>query len=779
MKISKRIKRLLLTVLIIFGLYQGGKYALNRFIYKQLPELIAEKNTTPYNFTYEDIEYSPALRRLIISGITITPKDTLSHKNTTYIKGSLDEIVIQGVAMRELLKTKNLRANKIKFVSPNITIIQGDSIIDNQPKVDITNNVDISSIIVEKAHILIKNRASHTRINEVYNFNATIKGVHFDQEVKEKAIPFGYETYSLSCDSIYNKLNDWHKLTLGKITIAPTELEVSQLSVKPFNKTLTTPGLEKNLLTVEIPRLKLKGTDWGYKNEKDFFLQIASIETDSTAIQIKNNKHKEDIIVAEQQPAKNKKKGKKNKTIAAVVIQDTIPTLVPFDLHIGDIKINKLSLDALDTWKTEKMNIHISKVTNKVDEKLSVSKILIESPIITFMPNHIQKKPKQIKKLLMDHITLDSLVVNKGSFALQERDKKTPSLNISDVNSVILDIDITNITSSQKIPFSYGKTKFSTGAIKYDTHKYYDITASNLLIDNKDLKLSNFVMKPKYSRKKTVNMFRYADDIFTLNAKDITLKDYSWNFDKAGVLMFKTELVNINQLDANIFRDKAPTFNMSTKPMFSKKLRDIKFGLQVNTVAIKNSKLIYEETDKNAVAPGKIMFHNFNATIKNVYSGYGQTKVPTTSIAVNAKFMNAAPLRVDWTFNVLNKSDQFNIQGKITNFPANSMQPFLQPYVKASTQGSISLVTFNFSGNNRSATGTYGMKYEDLRVTIYKKDGQSKKKFLSAVGNILIRKSTKDEVKTVNIKTVERAQEKSFFNYLWLCIMQGLKQTVL
>ncbi|MDM1371818.1 DUF748 domain-containing protein [Myroides marinus] len=779
MKLSKRVKTLLIIGLIIIGLYQGGKYTLNRFIYKHLPELIAEKNDTPYNFTYEDIEYSPALRRLTVSGITVTPKDTITHKNTTYIKGHLDNIVIQGVAIKELFKTKNLKANKIKLNTLDIVVIQGDTVVEQPKEVNITNIIDINTIAVNNAHIVIKNRANHTRLNEVYNFNADITGVHFAQEVKEKGLPFSYEGYTMSCDSVYNKLNDWHKLTLGKVIINPTSLEVNQVSIESFSKTVNSNNLEKNLLSVNIPKVSLTGTDWGYRDEKHFYLQIGKIETDSTAITIKNNKLKEDITIAEQQPKKGKKKNAKKSNTPIVKVVDTIPSLVPFDLQIGDIKINKLSLDALDTWKTEKMNISISKIVNKAGEQMEINKLLIDSPKITLTPNQVKKKPSNKTKLLMDRIKLDTLVVNKGAFAIHQRKGDKHTLNIADVNATILNIEINDKTSLNKIPFSYDKTKFTTGAIKYDTQKYYDITADNLSIDNKDLKLTNFVMKPKYSRKKTVSMFRYADDIFTLNAKEITLKDYKWDFDKAGVLLFKTELLNINQLDANIFRDKSPTFNMSIKPMFSKKLRDIPFGLQVNTVAIKNSKLVYEETDKNAVAPGKIMFHNFNATIKNVYSGYGQTKVPTTSIAVNARFMNAAPLRVDWTFNVLNRSDQFNIQGKITNFPANSMHPFLQPYIKASTQGSISLVTFNFSGNNRSATGTYGMKYEDLRVTIYKKDGEKKKKFLSAVGNMFIRKSTKDEVKTVNIKTVDRVQEKSFFNYLWLCIMQGLKQTVL
>ncbi|AJH13649.1 hypothetical protein [Myroides profundi] len=776
MKLSKRVKILLIVGVSLLGLYQIGRYALNRFIYKHLPEIITEKNDTPYDLAYEDISYYPALRRLTVSGITVTPKDTTTHPNLTYISTRLDKIVIQGVAIKELLQNKNLRANKIKLSHPSIVMIKGDSVVQKQAKINVKNDIDIESIIVEHAHVLIKDRKSNTRLNEVYNFNATIRGVHFGEEVIEKAIPFSYASYVMTTDSIYSKLNEWHKFTIGKIIIEPTALEMHQLSVKPFSETIESKELAKNLLSVDIPQLKLTGTDWGYKNEQDFYLDIASIETDSTAIKIKNNKLKQDIKVAEKQPAKKTKKQKKQEV---AVVYDTLPSLVPFALKIGDIKINKLSLDALDTWNTSKTNIVLTDINNKVGEQLKVTKIAIDSPVITYTPNDVKSKPKTTAKLLSDYITLDSLVLRKAAFQIHDRKTNSNSLKVNNINAVIADIRIDKNTGGNKIPFTYGKTTLSSGAITYDTKKYYDISVDSLSIDNKELKLANFNMKPKYSRKKTVSMFRYADDIFTLQAKEIALKNYNYDFDAKGTLLFKTEQININQLDANIFRDKAPTFNMSIKPMFSKKLRDLKFGLEVNNVAIRNSKLVYEETDPKAVAPGKIMFHNFNATIKNIYSGYGVTKVPTTTIAVNARFMNAAPLRVDWSFNVLNRRDNFNIQGKITNFPANSMRPFLQPYVKANTEGSISLVTFNFSGNNTSATGTYGMQYEDLKVTIYKKDGQQKKKFLSAVGNMFIRKNTKDEVKTVNIKKVDRVQEKSFFNYLWLCIMQGLKQTVL
>jgi len=174
-----------------------------------------------------------------------------------------------------------------------------------------------------------------------------------------------------------------------------------------------------------------------------------------------------------------------------------------------------------------------------------------------------------------------------------------------------------------------------------------------------------------------------------------------------------------------------------------------------------------------------LTFSNFNANIKNVYSGYGRTKTPKTEIVVDAIFMKAAPLHVVWTFDIMNRRERFNIQGKITNFPAISMNAFLKPYVKASAEGTLDLVTFNFSGNDDYAIGDFGMKYSDLKMTLYKKDGEKKRKLLSALGNLVIRNDTKGVTKETQIKQVDRMKESSFFNYLWLCLLQGLRQTVL
>lgn len=138
--------------------------------------------------------------------------------------------------------------------------------------------------------------------------------------------------------------------------------------------------------------------------------------------------------------------------------------------------------------------------------------------------------------------------------------------------------------------------------------------------------------------------------------------------------------------------------------------------------------------------------------------------------------MNASPFVVNWKFNVMDKTDGFNINGTLTNFDAENIVAFTKPYLNVTTKGILEEVHFNFTGNDKSNSGELAVKYDDLKFTVYKKDDRKKKnKLLTFVAKIFVKKDTKDKVKNAHIE-VERIPEKSFYNFLWISIAEGLKK---
>ena len=86
-------------------------------------------------------------------------------------------------------------------------------------------------------------------------------------------------------------------------------------------------------------------------------------------------------------------------------------------------------------------------------------------------------------------------------------------------------------------------------------------------------------------------------------------------------------------------------------------------------------------------------------------------------------------------------------------------------------------MAFNFSGNDTKANGDYAMNFNSLKMTLFNKENKERK-LLTAAANMVVRSDT-DGLKKTEVNEIERHQQKSFFNFLWLCIMQGLKQTVI
>jgi hypothetical protein len=141
--------------------------------------------------------------------------------------------------------------------------------------------------------------------------------------------------------------------------------------------------------------------------------------------------------------------------------------------------------------------------------------------------------------------------------------------------------------------------------------------------------------------------------------------------------------------------------------------------------------------------------------------------------------MNKSPMVVKWRFNVLNKSDGFNIKGSIKNFETNQLAIFTKPYLNATLKGTFDQVYFDYTGNNHTANGNFALRYNNLNMELYQKKNRDKKSVLKSwLGNLLLKNDSGGELTETEIQ-VQRIKEKSFFNFFWLCFADGLKKTLL
>ena len=124
------------------------------------------------------------------------------------------------------------------------------------------------------------------------------------------------------------------------------------------------------------------------------------------------------------------------------------------------------------------------------------------------------------------------------------------------------------------------------------------------------------------------------------------------------------------------------------------------------------------------------------------------------------------------SFPIFDESDLFTTAFHVSGLHYNKLNDFTNPNMRVLNSGYIKDIFITIHGNETSAKGHVIMSYEDYKITLMNKKGIKKKKLLSAVANAIIKKENDTEKQEEF--TVDRNKERSFFNYLWLCIQKAM-----
>ena len=430
-----------------------------------------------------------------------------------------------------------------------------------------------------------------------------------------------------------------------------------------------------------------------------------------------------------------------------------------------------------DVKSIEILNIDLYKVIFK--NTISAGKLIVLEPkAILFESEKDEKKEEsQAIDLINKIIYVSDIVIKDGSFQIIANSETTARLNVANIDCELAGILVTNKSLSRKIPFEFATYNFSCDSIYYRPSVEYHITAKNLKTDNNSLIVEKFAYSPEFSRPEFVKRMKTEKDIFGILADTIKLNNMNWGFVNEE-FFFKTESLVVENPSADIYRPKMPADDLTRKKMYSELLRGIPFDMKIDTLKLNNAKLVYEEEKGFDKGPGILSFDRFYMKTTGISSAYKQKKVEDVRIRIDCRFMKVSPFKVNWSFNVLDKSDAFNINGTIFDFPAADLAVFTKPYTNTQMEGVLEEVRFNFNGNNQISKGTFELKYDDLKVEILRKDRERKNKVVSAIANIFVKKSSKEELKKAEV-AVDRIPEKSFFNLLWISIADGLKQILI
>lgn len=414
------------------------------------------------------------------------------------------------------------------------------------------------------------------------------------------------------------------------------------------------------------------------------------------------------------------------------------------------------------------------------NDKIKAKSITIDKPNVLLYKK--DKNTRTIRNEVMEPfekiIVVSNIFLHNGKLAVISTFDNEIILGAQNISTTIQGIVITDTVLKRQIPVLFDKYAIVCDSLYYKPTDFYTIKAQKLKTTNHTIHLKNLEYLPEYSRAEFIKKIHTEKDLFTIKAATLDIKSMNWGF-KDDVFFFNAKAVVLDGVNANIYRNKIPEDDLSKKPLYNELLRKIKFPLQIDTLLIRHSKLVYEEEINFKKGPAKLTFDQFDLKATHIQSGFGIKKAADVNIKINCRFMKDSPLTVHWTFNVLDPKDGFRIKGNIQNFDIKSMYQFTKPYINASFDGVFDSYTFNIVGNDKKAYGNASLKYKDLDVTFYKKNNPEKEaKLKNAIAKLILKKDSKGSSKQVEIE-LDRIQEKSFYNFLWRSIAESLKKILI
>lgn len=815
------VKKLIISLGIVFGLVLIANLAINIWLKTQLPDYI--KKNTDYKVSYKSLNVDLGSGNIYATGITVNNKNP-QNVNIIGFQGTIDTLKVSRFGIYDAIFNKKISTSDIYLAKPNLNIILAKP--KDKKKEKNPTPLDFENIRINNGMIQV---FKHTKQKffSVDNLDLMVENLQMTEESVQDKLPFVFDQYSIKGTSFFFQPDDIYTLKINKITTSNGQVSIDQFQLAPiidFENFRKLYPKKKQLISATIQKIDfkdvvLKGNKVSLTNAVFQNPNILVYTTNAVPDKIKKPTNFElnlgdfklnNALIQVYKPDGNKLLFAKNVNLNIKNIEfskETSEEMIPlrykdFNFSGRDIQffnhqnINVESI-ALSPKKGDVRNVSVvpnSSGSNKttmnlkanqiafninkweiVDKKLNldVQDVLVNQVNGTIMAG----TAKSVKKSNFDGIQFPVLIRNvnlKNSNITY--DKENQPLSFNDLNASIKNIELSEKPKYGGLAIKVKDYTLTTKNFAYKT-RFYNMTVAALELNKNKIKLDQFAMKPLVSRAQFIRIIPVESDLYDLKANQVNVAG-QWDFFSEDKFLHATN-VTILSANANIFRSKISADDPKEKLLYSRLLRNIKIPMFIDLFQLKNSVLEYEEDTPKSSGPGKLTFTDFNMSVKNLNSSKMKSMPTQVDIKIDCTFMETSPLSVNWGFNTADQSDRFTIAGKLTNIPAVALNAFVVPYMSVTATGTIQEMLFNFKGNPKGIGGTFNLKHKDLKVSILDKDSKKKKGVLSAVVNIFVKSDSGKFPESVTVENVERDPTKSFFNLFWKGIEDGLKKTLI
>ncbi|MGC4101964.1 hypothetical protein [Ferruginibacter sp.] len=325
----------------------------------------------------------------------------------------------------------------------------------------------------------------------------------------------------------------------------------------------------------------------------------------------------------------------------------------------------------------------------------------------------------------------------------------------------------------------------SSGFSFFTTDKLYKLSAADIAVNNanstidiKKISLTPQLTEEAFMQRRTVQGDRY----------DFTFNDVRLQHMDIGKLIAenKMEIEHVSlQPVLKIYNDRTLPYDTRSKvgKYPHQAFLKLKTPVYINRIRISNGYIAYKERARQSELKGTVFFNKLDATIDNLTNIPEKIKaVRDCKVVVAASFLGLSRINTEWRLPLNETDSSFTVIGQLGSMDAKSLNQITEPLaMTAIKSGIINNLRFSFTGTDHASKGETQFLYNNLAIEVLKKNKNDEligKDLPSFFANLLIKNNNPQNGNTrKGTIDFERDITKSFFNFLWKSVFDGVKRT--
>jgi hypothetical protein len=459
--------------------------------------------------------------------------------------------------------------------------------------------------------------------------------------------------------------------------------------------------------------------------------------------------------------------------------ESTSVNLFTGSISMENVRIEVFNSDGIDKYADLEMKAlkmeGFSYVKFVLWKRLFANSLTIDDPAVRVHPYLKDKNPNPRGRA--KRLRLGKFAITNGSIFIMQDLADTLLASAQNIEVNVSDLLVTTRKNSPDFPFRYGDHTLKARNVYLNLGLYERMDIASIDFNNRQLGLDTLTLESIYSRRDLSRLIDEEHEHISAEIANIQMSDVAFGLEN-DTPFFSSPYSSVAGSDIVIYLDKREADRTKEVKMYSKVLRDLPINLTLDTIKAINGVLLLETLNDSKTKIDRLFFDSIQADFYNISNTYppGQlTRIHATSL-----FMVSSPTFLEWSFDMNNEQDEFSASGGVVNYKSRYINKFHLNNQIISANGAIDLLSFSIRGNAVHSTGKMQMKYDNFKFRVYRADGKKVKRIFSALGNLVVRDGSRSDEEGFRHGTISATRDpyKSFFNFLWISVFDGVKHTM-